>query len=199
MDEADDRTREMYKTNAKLQKKVAKMERQLTSKPAAPAVEIPHTTDDITRRNTIANEIIPVVTTSMAPPPLPFASKISANPAVGATPTRQPLRPVANIFEATTPSIVGAKRAREVEADAKPPQVDFITFPPTSAAPPPSSAKRTPGRQGFTPTRGNAFRPTSAGAAGDAGAAGRPLAKNAFARPASVGGVFGVGSRDTQL
>ena len=145
VDESDDRVREMYKTNAKLEKKAAKLQRQLTA--ATIATE--------TASNTAANKAASAAV--MGPPQLPVPSKVpppAPIPAPVACTPRQPLRPV-NVFEPMsqqTPSVVGAKRLREGEWDEKPLPAECIVLPPSVG-----SAKKPLVRTAFTPQRGNVF------------------------------------------
>lgn len=169
----------MYKTNAKLEKKVAKLQRQLTS--ASTNVVV-----DQTVANTIANKNI-APASEMPPPPVPApVVKVTAASAV----QRQPLRSI-NVFDVAktgqTP-LAGAKRQRETDGDEKPLPAECITLPPTTAVIPPTSAKKTPSRASFTPQRSNAFAlrdpSTNVFAAPDSST--KTTAKNASARPMSL-------------
>lgn len=153
VDEADDRTREAYKAKVKLEKKLAKLTRQLTDK----ALE----------ENTKRNRVIPVepvtqptkpmTSAPSAPPPAlqPAAVLHQRTPTVPLG-TRTPLRPVnqldssAQVPLATPTSL---KRHRDIDGDEKPLPADAIMLPPSA---PLSSTRKTPSQQqrtSFTPKR----------------------------------------------
>lgn len=119
VDDADDKVREVYKEKSKLEKKVAKLQRQLATANTTPE----------TVANTAANRSIPV-TADMAPPPSSARSlgvAFTPQSAIAASP-RQPLRPV-NVFD-PKPSPGGLKRAREEKIDEKPLPAECILLSP---------------------------------------------------------------------
>lgn len=156
VDEADDRTREAYKAKVKLEKKLAKLTRQLADK----ALE----------ENTKRNRVIPVEpviqdtkpptsTPAAVPPPTlqpaPVLYHRTPSTTVNA---RTPLRPVnqldpsAQVPIATPTSL---KRHRDIDNDEKPLPADAIMQPPSATAPL-SISRLTPSQQqrtSFTPKR----------------------------------------------
>ena len=112
VDEADDRVREVYKSKAKSEKKVAKLQRQLAT--AA--------TDNETAANTAANKVIPL-------PPSDTQSAPSIPTKTGPSP-RAPLRSI-NIFAEPRQPIVaaGMKRTREKDEPEKPLPAECIVLP----------------------------------------------------------------------
>jgi hypothetical protein len=125
VDEADDRVKEVYKEKVKLEKKVAKLQRQLVSATSTANAE--------TAANTAANKHIPAPAAMEMPPP-PVPKMVTSTPkaaGLGKIPAspRQPLRPVAVLAEkALSP---GLKRAREERLDEKPQAVEMILLPPS--------------------------------------------------------------------
>jgi hypothetical protein len=128
VDEADDRTREAFKTNAKLEKKIAKLNRQLGDKEL--------------EANTKRNKVIAI------PDPAPVQRPIAPTP----TTHRAPLRQVENLEPpaAITSTPGSLKRLREGEEDQKPLPAEAIMLPPSA---PTSITSKTPSRKAFTPKR----------------------------------------------
>ncbi len=160
----------MYKNNTKLEKKVAKLTRQLATAETA--------------ANTAANRLVSAPVVPMGPPPVP-ASK--AVPTIATTTPRQPLRPV-NVFEPSQPQTpsIGSKRGREGDGDEKPAPVECIVLPPSA-----EKAKKPIVRTAFTPQRGGAYFAMRENANIFAnpdltGSATKPVIKNAFARNPSA-------------
>lgn len=151
VDEADDRTREAYKAKIKLEKKVAKLTRQMADKEL--------------EANTKRNKVIPLEPAS-APTPIPVAeAAVPAAPAMPVAPNshqrtpsgRAPLRPVARVDATSQVPVAAAaatpttlKRTRDVEADEKPLPAEAIMLPPTA---PVSLTKKPLARTSFTPKR----------------------------------------------
>lgn len=159
VDEADDRTREAYKAKVKLEKKLAKLTRQMADKSL--------------EENTKRNRVIPLEptgvpvkgsTTLAVPAPVPSMSATMAplQPAPvlhSRTPSglssRTPLRPV-NQLDPTSQVPVATptslKRHRDIEGDEKPLPADAIMLPPSST--PLAITRKTPiQRTSFTPKR----------------------------------------------
>ena len=176
LDESDDRVRDMYKNNAKLEKKIAKLSRQIATAETA--------------ANTAANRSISAPLASMAPPPIPLPKTVPIPAAPIAAPSpRQPLRPV-NIFEPSqqTPSI-GSKRGREADGDEKPLPADCILLPQSN-----EKAKIAVSRTAFTPQRGAAHgfgsRENIFANPDQTKSATRPSARNSFAFRNTSSNVF---------
>jgi len=136
VDEADDRTREAFKAKAKVDKKVAKLTRQLGDKEL--------------EMNTKRNKVIAM------PDPTPISKPVLSQMAPPASTTpliqqRAPLRSVDNLEPAahivSTPGSL--KRLREGDEDQKPLPAEAIMLPPSA----PSSISKTPNRRSFTPKR----------------------------------------------
>lgn len=166
LDESDDRVRDLYKNNSKLEKKVAKLSRQLATAETA--------------ANTAANKSIAGPAVPMGPPPIPLAKP--APPPSPASTLRQPLRQgQVNVFE-PTPSI-GSKRGREGEVDENPMPAECIVLPPSA-----EKAKKHVVRTAFTPQRGGvhafASRENNNIFANPerSNSVTKPMIKNAFAR-----------------
>lgn len=141
MDEADDRTREAFKTKAKLDKKIAKLTRQLGDKEL--------------EANTKRNKVISIPD----PIPIPASTRVSSvqmPPPTSTIPTfqRTPLRPVGNLESAahilSTPGTL--KRHREGDESEKPLPAEAIMLPPSA---PSSISSKSPHshRRSFTPKR----------------------------------------------
>lgn len=155
VDEADDRTREAYKAKVKLEKKLAKLTRQLTDK----ALEENTKRNRVIPVEPVVQETKPLTTTPAAPPaaalqPAPILYHRNPSATVNA---RTPLRPVnqldpsAQVPIATPTSL---KRHRDIDTDEKLP-ADAIMQPPSASAPL-SISKLTPSQQqrtSFTPKR----------------------------------------------
>lgn len=153
VDEADDRTREAYKAKVKLEKKLAKLTRQLTDK----------SLEENTKRNRVipvepvTQVSKPVTAAPSAPPPAlqPAAVLHQRTPSASLN-ARTPLRPVnqldlsAQVPLATPTSL---KRYRDIDGDEKPLPADAIMLPPSA---PLSSTRKTSSQQqrtSFTPKR----------------------------------------------
>jgi hypothetical protein len=136
VDEADDRTREAFKANAKLEKKIAKLNRQLGDKEL--------------EANTKRNKVIAIP----EPTPAPVAVYKQMAPPRTTAPLsdRTPLRPMDNLEPGaiifSTP--VSLKRVREGDEDQKPLPAEAIMLPPSA---PTSVTNKTPNRRSFTPKR----------------------------------------------
>lgn len=154
MDEADDRTREAYKAKAKLEKKIAKLNRQLVDK-------------DL-EENTKRNKVIPVerplpeikreasAALAAAPPaPAPVPAPTTHQCTTSAlSNSRAPLRPVikSDITTTTTPTSTSTlKRTRDAEVDEKPLPAEAVMLPPTMTSL--SATKKPIQRTSFTPKR----------------------------------------------
>ncbi|WVQ84313.1 hypothetical protein IAT38_006465 [Cryptococcus sp. DSM 104549] len=177
VDEADDQTREAFKANAKLERKIGKLQRQLdqaqldkntainkllSSQPVhhaptpkaqpAPAPAAPAAT--VAPVAPVARSMLPPVVAPPAPSPLPTTAPIST-----AAPIRTP-RAMPNIFSPPTSSAPiptsGHKRHRETDEVQPTKPADAIMLPPSSTSP----RKVLGARSAFTPQRGySAFTP----------------------------------------
>jgi hypothetical protein len=137
VDEADDRTREAFKAKAKVDKKVAKLTRQLGDKEL--------------EMNTKRNKVIAM------PDPTPVTKPVLSQMApptstIPLIPHRAPLRQVNHLEPAahivSTPGSL--KRVREGDEDQKPLPAEAIMLPPSA---PSSITSKTPNRRSFTPKR----------------------------------------------
>lgn len=149
VDEADDRTREAYKAKAKLEKKIAKLTRQLGEK------------ESETTKNRSKVLAVDSATIEVKPTPVVEATTVvntvtsthQRTPS-GLTASRAPLRPVSHHDSTTqvpaaTPTSL--KRHRDVEGEEKPLPAEAIMLPPSN--PLQSILKKTPSRTSFTPKR----------------------------------------------
>ncbi|WVR07741.1 hypothetical protein IAU60_004784 [Kwoniella sp. DSM 27419] len=180
VDEADDRTREAFKANAKLEKKIGKLQRQLE------AAQVAHNTalnKALAATPVAAPATAPV--SSVMPPPAALPRGPSTQPAVTAnataaqqasikprvvsapastgfsfaTPTqsaRTPLSSVNNIFAA--PPSSGQKRHREADDAEIIKPTEAIMLPPAPSPVAPSPRRALGPKSHFTPQR-NAFAP----------------------------------------
>ncbi|EIW72223.1 hypothetical protein TREMEDRAFT_58384 [Tremella mesenterica DSM 1558] len=94
VDEADDRVREVYKSNTKLEKKIAKLQRQITT--------LTLSTEKETLANTIANRSIPPVD-HLNPGPIPTSHQLTPNHAT-TTNSHQNLTTVTSTIRLVTSS-----------------------------------------------------------------------------------------------
>ncbi|OXG17997.1 hypothetical protein C367_04810 [Cryptococcus neoformans Ze90-1] len=156
VDEADDQTREAFKANAKLERKVGKLQRQLdqaqlelntalnklmSSQPVAPA--------PIARSQPASS--IAAQRTAMPPPPV-STSAPTQSPALSTNATRTAHIIPPNIFSPPTIPNSGQKRLREADdAESAPKPAEAIMLPPTSII---SPRKPLGTRPSFTPQRG---------------------------------------------
>lgn len=156
VDEADDQTREAFKANAKLERKIGKLQRQLdqaqlelntalnklmSSQPVAPA--------PIARSQPASS--IAAQRTAMPPPPV-STSAPTQSPALSTNATRTAHITPPNIFSPPTIPNSGQKRLREVDdAESAPKPAEAIMLPPTSII---SPRKPLGTRPSFTPQRG---------------------------------------------
>jgi hypothetical protein len=138
VDEADDRTREAFKAKAKLDKKIAKLTRQLGDKEL--------------EANTKRNKVI----TIPDPTPAPASTRLSSvqMPPPTSTIQRTPLRPVGNLETAahivSTPGTL--KRHREGDESEKQLPAEAIMLPPSAPSSISSKSPRSH-RKSFTPKR----------------------------------------------
>ncbi|WVO14289.1 hypothetical protein L204_101921 [Cryptococcus depauperatus] len=161
VDEADDQTREAFKVNAKLEKKIGKLQRQLvqaqvdantvlnklmSSQPVAPAE-----THVLSAPTTSTSQ----VTKPMPPPPIVASQPASfVNEAVA---TRSSRSIPSNIFSPPTAPSSGHKRHREIdEVEVNPRPAEAIMQAPSTSM---SSRKILGNRASFTPQRGNILGP----------------------------------------
>jgi hypothetical protein len=141
VDEADDRTREAFKAKAKLDKKIAKLTRQLGDKEL--------------EENTKRNKVISIEPT---PAPISRPTTLQMPPPTSITPSTQrdraPLRPVGNLEPAahilTTPGSL--KRHRDGDETEKQLPAEAIMLPLSA---PSSISSKSPHshRRSFTPKR----------------------------------------------
>jgi len=139
VDEADDRTRDALKVQAKLNKKIAKLTRQLGDKEL----------EENTKRNKVIS-IDPASTPVTRPMSLQMPPPTSTTPLIR---DRAPLRPVGNLEPAALISTPGTlKRHRDGDEAEKQLPAEAIMLPPSAPA---SVSSKSPHsqRRSFTPKR----------------------------------------------
>lgn len=177
LDEADDRVREAHVAKSKLEKKLAKLQRQLVAEKAHSETAV---NTALNAKLAAAPPVVPPVIVSapspvsaapvvMAPPPVssmragpPTTSTASSTPSRGAqhsvpasprTQSRQPLRSVPNVFATPTAAANnGLKRQRDEPDVLAKPSVDAIMMPPPTLLDQQQQVKT-----GVTPSRMNVF------------------------------------------
>jgi hypothetical protein len=141
VDEADDKTRDAYKANARLEKKIAKLNRQLGDKEL----------EANTKRNKVIAIPDPTPPPAPAPAPVPAYKQMAPSRTTAPLSDRTPLRSVDNLEPAAViSSTASLKRVREGDEDQKPLPAEAIMLPPSA---PTSATSRTPNRRSFTPKR----------------------------------------------
>ncbi|KAK8853159.1 hypothetical protein IAR55_003860 [Kwoniella newhampshirensis] len=156
VDEADDQTREAFKTNAKLEKKIGKLQRQLEQAKvdANTAINKAMSSQPIP----VAPAVAPAPSSLIKAAPAPVPTRSAMPPPPIAAPTSVTRTPLANGNIFGPVPLSAHKRHREVdETDSLSKPAEAIMQPPTNAV---SPRKVLGSRTSFTPQRSvNAFAP----------------------------------------